>query len=325
MRKFKSLSQYAEAVAETDATPSISDSEKMMQLQNGLNDLIEKSIADLKQRLLVKGVKAGGVMNTLKRWWSNFWYGSTGTKNPYYYHNVLGPSLGAPSNIDVKRESFSLTLEEFKFLQEQSNLLEANLVSAQTPENTRLFSIINDWEKNFKLALNKFLTSCMLGGSCTVRPTVSPKIPSPIVPAPITEPTGPSAIDMPCEDPRIAHLPPAKKIKKLIDEILTNGDKASEYARKIKKIVPKKDPQEVVEELCDVLDQLIKYKTTVEDDPDWVADHVNRFNALKAITNESLSLKQSLSEYKISKPKISFEKDSTLYEKTLTCLEQLRS
>lgn len=323
MPDYKSLSQYLEETAEKEAAPSALHSDKVALLQKGLNDLIDKSIVDLKKRLLVKGVKSGGVLNTLKRWWSNFWYGSGGRSNPYYYHNVFGSQLGAPSTVDIKKEFTRIPLNHYNFLKEQSEILEANLISASKPENTRLFAIINNWEKDFRIKLNDLLTSCMMGGSCMPSGTVTLPTPSKVL-APEVDTSGPTTLPLACEDPRLAHLPKIQKIKEILAKIEAHGDKAAEYARKIKNKINKKDPEDLLQELCEILSEIESHKHAYEDD-NWLKDKLLRFNTeVKAKVVENRKQFATLKDYK-PVGKIIFESDSTLYERTLECLEKMRS
>ena len=315
----KSLSQYLVEAEKIDAA-SISD--KTSQLQIGINNFIDDSIAKLKLKLIEKPPPSGGAMDTLKRWWSNFWYGSKGTKNPYYHSNILG-GLGAPSNIPESVEPIQLSLEHYNFLKQQSDLLEANLVSAQTPQQTRLFAIINNWAKDFKISLNNLISGCMTGGSCSASPiTISAPASKVIMSEPAT--SGPTSYPLPCENPRATGMSLDKQIKQLLDDINKEGGKGVDFAKKAKKLIAKKSKHSVISHLCYILKQLKDEKDLVTADPDWISDHLQTIHSLDAEKNESALKFLALKEFKPT-AKLNFDKDSTLYERTLTCLEKIRS
>lgn len=305
----KSLSQYLEETSADNPLADKSDAEILSSLQSGLSNLVDKAVDDLKQQLLRRTPAAGGLMDTVKRWWSNFWYGKSGTKNPYYYHNVLGSSLGAPSNVETKKEHLEISLEHYTFLKKQTAILEANIVSASRPENTRLFAIINNWTKDFKNDLNRYLTSFMASGPRATTP--SPILPSRVIPMEIdggaTGEEADKTLPLPCENPRMARMSTAQKIKDILKKLEDHGGEAATFVRKIKGRINKKDPTELLEKLCKTLAEV--EDDTVGSDPDWLSSHLAEINYIRNKTTENLE----------------FSNNDTLYERTLICLEKLRS
>lgn len=306
----------------SDVVISVDDLRKM---QQEIIKLIDVSLFNLKSSLVRQPKTQSGIFNTLKRWWSNIWYGPKNKKeNPYYYHNLFG-SLGG----SVNESTIDLPLEHFKILHEHSVKLQEAVMS--DVGKTRLMSIIDLWAKELKSALETLVQNCISGKGCSLKQIgkspVETKGPVATGPLPEPDPTTvpkitPRTIDMPepgsapvTEDETVVKNVHETKIQDVLAKIAKLGGQGKVYADEFKK---RTDIPMTRKTLRIVNDVLTRYSKKL---PSTKTAALHELDVFEEATYNYLP---TLEEY-AEAPHVSFENDDTLYEKTLTCLELLRS
>ncbi len=332
MDKNKQVTQYIreadEGVATTPvATPSLISIDDIKKIKEELKKLVDSHIVNLKLSLVRPPTTKRGFFNTIKRWWSNIWHGPYNrAKNPYYYQNLLG-SLGD------KNESY-IPLEHYKLLKKHSNRLEEAVDVGGTVSNIRLVTMIDQWTIELKKALDELIDNCISGKGCSLKSLTPPveikeRIPasSPTVeePLPAGKDGSPrSTAEMP--DPPASGLPKPATMNKTqldIENILAKLESMGGQAKELVKQFKDADKGTNLRRIKNRLDQA--HKTFVSNPA--LLNRKNYADSLLDIIIEStdnIEYFKSLEEYKES-PKLSFDKDTTFYEKTLTVLEKLRS
>jgi len=174
-------------------------------LQDIKNDLLQikanipREIDILIARLmsdLMPGPESGhykkGWWDSIKNWWSNLWRGKYSPGNPYYSQNRFG-ELGLRAEA---HEDYSLSLEEYRMLNELHLQLEASAAGAPM---IRLTSIINRWSQDVKRTLDNYINNAIhkVDGMLKYQSSVGhgqppkPEPEGPEPPAPKPEPEGP--------------------------------------------------------------------------------------------------------------------------------------
>lgn len=327
MHKTKQITRYIKEADESlTATPLDSSNivvsvEDLRNMQQQISKLIDVSLFNLKSSLVRQPKTKTGIFNTLKRWWSNIWYGPQNKKeNPYYYHNLLG-SLGG----QVSESTFNLPLEHFKVLNEQSIKLEAAIASDVT--KTRLMSIIDLWAKELKSALETLMQNCIQGKGCSLKQLSRSPVPTAEVPtatdaSPVVEPAEPAdkvgTVDMP--DPGSSTIVPATnkheaQILDVLEKLEKLGGQGKVYADEFKKRTTIPMTRKTLRIVNDVLTRYSKKLPTTK------TAALHELDIFEAVDYQYLPSLEEYNEF----PRISFENDDTLYEKTITCLELLRS
>lgn len=323
----KQITQYIreadESVATTPSeTPNLVSVDDIKKMKEELKKLVDAHIVNLKLSLVRPPTTKRGFFSTIKRWWSNIWHGPYNrAKNPYYYQNLLG-SLGD------KNENY-LPLEHYKVLKKHSDVLEEAVDVGASVSSIRLVSLIDQWAIQLKKALEELIDNCIDGKGCSLKaltPPVEVTEKKPDVEAPVIAPSGAPRSTAEISDPPASEPPkPAAltktqiEIENLLKKLEDMGGQAEEFV----KLFRMEDRGKNYRKIKNRLDQF--YKTFLGN-----SALLNRKNYADSLidlfveNDEIYGYLPSLSEYNET-PKISFEKDTTFYEKTLTVLEKLRA
>jgi hypothetical protein len=139
---------------------------------NKIYQLLDTMVDKLKKEL-ISGAEykpsytPGSFWDRLKRFWSNAIIGSNDTQNnPYAYKNKFG-ALGEKSPVEEKKENKIISLQQYRFLKEQYDLLECQIITlnenldlnTDNIKNLKLFRIIDNWTSVFKKEIEKLFTN----------------------------------------------------------------------------------------------------------------------------------------------------------------------
>lgn len=323
----KQITQYIREADESattapSATPNLVSVDDIKKMKDELKKLVDAHIVNLKLSLVRPPTTKRGFFSTIKRWWSNIWHGPYNrARNPYYYQNLLG-SLGD------KNENY-LPLEHYNLLKKHSEVLEEAVDVGASVSGIRLVSLIDQWAIQLKKALDELIDNCIDGKGCSLKsltPPVEVTEKKPELEAPVVTPSG--APRTTAEMPEPPTSSPAKptgltktqiEIENLLKKLENMGGQAEEFVKQYRM----EDRGKNYRKIKNKLDQFFKTFSSN-------SALLNRKNYADSLIDlfveddENYNYLPSLSEYN-EIPKISFAKDTTFYEKTLTVLEKLRA
>jgi len=320
MEKFVSLETYSinEAAGSSGYHLSKKDAESLIAAVLGF---IDTQVNQLKSEILSGkyATKKRGTFDRLKNWWYNTIMGQQNQKNPYYKTNLLG-SLGQVSE---------MKLEDYNFL-----LSEARKIESIAEQKTNLDTILNNWASEFKRQIESRLKE-FLRNRFVQQPIrkVTKKVKKTLKPI-----NNEKRLEAEKEVIETAPKPSTNKQHKLIE--ILNKIKAKEESdiflgsvledREAVLVVDilanrdafKKD-EKAMDDLIQTLDAYIQNKPK----------RTEQQNLHDLDTIEAKFLKNNLKDHVVElelrksnydkKEKLDF-KNTTLYERTIECLDKLR-
>lgn len=324
-----------------------------------IGELIDRYTQRLKVSLLKPDAKPQGFFNTLKHWWNNAWHGPRDkVNNPYYYQNIVG-QLGRPD------DSKNIPLEHYKTIMEYGKIIEEATNDESIPKlrlGSIIDNWAGQFKHALSTLTKNCLAghSCSIDAAMS---NTAAAAPAPVVPQATVAPENTGKLNQgekigyrrpskgePFQDEELGYVllkDPAKKIaskalQKIIKKIVPEQEKVienlftgvnldhEEAVQFVKKFIQLKNiPYDNKIEM----QKLKKYLNAK-----IIPDLNNKKNQYKLLDQELMhellhdfpNIKapsvyiESLSEHK-DHIKIDLEKEDTLYEKTIVCLEKLRS
>jgi hypothetical protein len=332
MDKFVSLENYSinEASGKSGYWLNQNDANKLV---SSIMKFIDEEIVALKNDILSGKYTPTkrGVFDRLKNWWYNAIMGYENKKNPYYKTNVLG-KLGQVAE---------MRLEDYKFL-----LFEANKIEVANRQKTNLDKILDAWsfdfKKNLESRLREFLTNVFQEQkpAITVRQEKNVRIPNADVPKSVKintpKPSKEKAKEEKKEDlSKETEMVPITKeqdeLRNLLEKLIAKEEDI--FIDNLEKAQLEEEEEQYFYGFEN------EYMDTLNENPDkysqvirLLKDYMNN-KSLSNLQTLKSNLSQVLSEStKIEidtlknfnlKEKLDFE-NTTLYERTIECLDKLR-